>query len=125
MARKSYATLIVSVICCLLFTGCSPSKYEVIQYLLPTNGTQNSLHIFYHQEDGGAIGNELNIFQNSSPALQEKFQIQLWNYNQKRIKQWTKVLGIKKFPTFLILDKDGIVLQTQDIEEAKKYLTEH
>lgn len=125
MVRKYLVILFSFVIFGLLLAGCNPSKEEVIQNLLPTREAKNAIHVFYFQEDGVKLGNELTLFQNSSPALQEGFQIQLWDYKRERNKQWADVLGIKKFPTYLILNKDGVVLQTQDIEEAKKYLTEN
>ncbi|MCM3631664.1 hypothetical protein M3194_30700 [Paenibacillus glycanilyticus] len=85
-----------------------------------------ALQVFCHQADVMKIGNELNRFQNSSLDLQNGFQVQLLTIDQKKFKKWAHALGIKKFPGYVILNKeDGIVLQTQDIEMAKKYLTEH
>ncbi|WP_054024995.1 hypothetical protein [Bacillus sp. FJAT-28004] len=124
MFRKYFVVLILFGTC-LLLAGCNPSKDEVVQNLLPAKEWKNSLHVFYYQEDVRKLGDELNLFQNSLPDLQKGFQVQLWDYNQERIKQWADALGVKKFPTYLILNKDGVVLQTQDIEKAKKYLTEH
>lgn len=122
---KKYVVILIIFGTCLLLVGCNPSKEEVVQNLIPEKQWEYALHVFYYHEDVGQIGNELTRFQNSSPDLQKEFMIQLWDHYQERNKKWTHALGIKKFPTYLILNKDGIVLQTQDMEIAKKYLAEH
>jgi hypothetical protein len=123
---RKYFVVLILFGTCLLLAGCNPSKDEVVQNLLPTKEWKYALHVFYYQEDVMKIGDELNRFQNSLPDVQKGgFQVQLWEYNQERNKQWADALGVKKFPTYLIFNKDGVVLQTQDIEKAKKYLTEH
>ncbi|MDR6551884.1 hypothetical protein [Paenibacillus qinlingensis] len=124
MFKKNFVILILFGTC-LLLVGCNPSKDEVVQNLIPEKEWEYALHVFYYHEDVRKLGDELNRFQNSSPNLQKGFQVQLWDHDQERNKKWAHALGIKKFPTYLILNKDGIVLQTQDMEMAKKYLTEH
>jgi hypothetical protein len=122
---KKYIVVLILLGTCLLLAGCNPSKDEVVQNLLPTKEWKYAMHVFYYKQDVRKLGDELTLFQNSLPDLQRGFMTQLWDYGQERDKQWAHALGIKKFPTYLILNKEGIVLQTQDIEIVKKYLTEH
>ncbi|RKP54938.1 hypothetical protein D7Z26_06775 [Cohnella endophytica] len=125
---KKYFVIIILFGTCLLLVGCNPSKDEVVQNLMPEKELNYAyaLQVFCYQVDVRKIGDELNRFQNSSPDLQKEFQVQLLAIDQEIIKKWAHALGIKKFPTYLILNKeDGIVLQTKDMEMAKKYLTEH
>ncbi|MCK9861367.1 hypothetical protein [Paenibacillus sp. ATY16] len=111
----------------LLFAGCAVTvnKDKATQRLLPDENWIYTVHVFAGQENYTLIGKELTRFQNSSTDLQKGFRVQFWDVGVENHTKRAIALGLANFPTILIVDKDGIVLETQDIPTIERYLTSH
>lgn len=48
-------------------------------------------------------------------------KLEIFGVKNSKVKD-VKTLQIKEFPTFVVFDKNGVVLQTTDMEEIKKFL---
>ena len=118
---------ILAVITCLfLISGCGgPSKQDVMKYLEPSGKEKYSIHLFYEGNLPMTETNELNIFHNSDPIFLDAInKIRFWNQDLEPYVKWAKVLGIKDFPMYLVMDADGIVLETPYLSKVKEFLTE-
>lgn len=118
---------ILSVITCIfLISGCGgPSRQDVMNHLEPSGQEKYAVHLFYEDTLPMTETNELNIFHNSHPIFLDTInKIQFWNQDIEPYKKWAKVLGIKDFPVYLVMDAEGIVLETPYLSRVKEFLTD-
>lgn len=107
-----------------LLSGCSgPSKEDVMKELVPTGEEKYAIHLFYKNSLPDSETMELNIFLNTTPAITPIQKVQFWDQYQERNVKWAKALGIKEFPMYLVIDADGIVLETPYLSNVKEFLT--
>lgn len=107
-----------------LLSGCSgPSKEDVMKELVPTGEEKYAIHLFYKNSLPDSETMELNIFLNTNPAVTPIQKVQFWDQYQERNVKWAKALGIKEFPMYLVIDADGIVLETPYLSNVKEFLT--
>lgn len=109
-----------------LISGCGgPSRQDVMNHLVPSGQEKYAAHFFYEDSLPMTETNELNIFHNSHPIFLDTInKIQFWNQDIEPYKRWAKVLGIKDFPMYLVMDAEGIVLETPYLSRVKEFLTE-
>lgn len=110
----------------LLLSGCGgPSKEDVMKELVPSGEAKYAIHLFYKNSLPDSETMELNRFHNSIPAITNAIQkVQFWDQYQERNVKWAKALGLKEFPMYLIIDADGIVLETPFLSQVQDFLTQ-
>ncbi|GIP43025.1 hypothetical protein J45TS6_14840 [Paenibacillus sp. J45TS6] len=121
-SKRSF--FILSAITCIFFiSGCGgPSRQDVMKYLEPSGQEKYAVHFFYQDSLPMTETNELNIFHNSHPIFLDTInKIQFWNQDIEPYKRWAKVLGIKDFPKYLVMDAEGIVLETPYLSRVKEF----
>lgn len=123
---RTHCLNLIMCMCLILLSGCGgPSKEAVMKQLSPTGEEKYAIHLFYKHYLPDSEGNEVLIFHNSDPAIQESInKVQFWDVDLERDMKWAKVLGIKEFPMYLVLDQEGVVLETQYLSKVKQFLTE-
>jgi len=124
---KRYLVLIM--LCFVLIIGCS-SEEKIIDEMKPEQNSELPYNLFAYFEEFPGEGEV-----SKDPNFQK--QIQIYNSMNKVIpiekinnfsvqnskSNHIKVFNIEDFPTFIILDKTGVVLQTNDIGEVKEFLS--
>ncbi|MBD7966762.1 hypothetical protein H9647_01675 [Paenibacillus sp. Sa2BVA9] len=124
-SKRSFFILTV-ITCIFLISGCGgPSRQDVMKYLEPSGEGEYAVHFFYEDSLPMTETNELNIFHNSHPIFLDTInKIQFWNQDIEPYEKWAKVLGIKDFPVYLVMDAEGIVLETPYLSRVKEFLKE-
>lgn len=109
-----------------LLSGCSIDKEKVINEMLPDNG-EHSLYVFskfMSPQEKNKLWKDLNEFVNAEET-QKKLDIRKTQFiDVEYAKDYVKALNIKKLPSFVLLNKEGIVLQTNDINQVLNYVHE-
>jgi hypothetical protein len=107
-------------------SGCSIDKEKVIHRMLPDKG-EHSLYVFSNfmsAQEKDKLSKDLLEFVNAKQT-QEKLDIRKTQFvDVEYAKDYVKALNIKKLPTFVLLNKEGIVLQTNDINQVLNYVHE-
>src|SRR6478752_330162 len=94
----------------LIFTGCDPSKSEVLKQVVSNKDGKLTMHIFSDQK----LSLEVNKVQNSEPALLKNIDV-VTIHTEIEKNKWLKVLGLKEErPVILIFDTKKLVFQTND-----------
>ncbi|CAM3404467.1 hypothetical protein PALU110988_20830 [Paenibacillus lupini] len=125
--RKFIFLLVAAVFTLISLSGCSkgPSKADVLKELKPAENEKYAIHLFYKDSLPGSETNEVNLFQNSDPAINKAIvKIQFWDHYQERNRKWAKAIGVNEFPMYVLVDADGIVLMTPYWSQLKEFLTE-
>lgn len=125
--RKFIFALVAAVFILISLSSCSrgPSKADVLKELKPAENEKYAIHLFYKDSLPDSEAYELNLFQNSDPALIKSIvKVQFWDHYQERNRKWAKAIGLKEFPMYVLVDADGIVLMTPYLSQLKEYLTE-
>lgn len=109
-----------------VLTGCSgPSKEDVIKQLEPRGDERYAIHLFYRDNLPDSETTELNVFHNSDPDITEAItKVQFWDQEQDRNAEWAKALGIREFPAYLVIDAEGIALETPFLSRVKQFVSE-
>lgn len=107
----------------IIFSGCSnETSKEFIEELKPQH-SKYKLHLF--NADGASYSNEMNevqIFINSSPVFQDNItEMSGHDYNE-RLNKKLKKLGIKTYPKYVLMNKDGIVCISPYLSEIKAFI---
>lgn len=119
--------LILAVITSILIiSGCGgPSRQEVLEYLAPSGNEKYAIHLFYRGSLPMTDTDELNVFMSSNPPIQDAInRVQFWASDHDPHVKWAKVLAIKDFPMYLVMDTEGIVFETPYLSRLKEFLTE-
>lgn len=111
-----------------LLSGCSIDKEKVINEMLPEEGKgKHSLYVFSEFMSAQVKDNlskDLLKFVNAEET-QKKLDIRKTQFvDVEYAKDYVKALNIKKLPLFVLLNKEGIVLQTNDINQVLNYVHE-
>jgi hypothetical protein len=111
-----------------LLSGCSFDKEKVINGMIPDEG-EHSLYVFSKfksAQEKDKLSKDLLEFVNAEQT-QKKLDIrktQFINVEDENAKDYIKALNIKELPSFVLLNKEGIVLQTNDINQVLNYVHE-
>lgn len=125
LSSKNCLYILAVITALFLLSGCGgPSKEDVMKELVPTGEEKYAIHLFYKNSLPDSETMELNIFHNSNPAITNAIRkVQFWDQYQERNVKWAKALAIKEFPMYLVIDADGIVLETPFLSNVKEFLT--
>ncbi|MDQ6420399.1 hypothetical protein RB620_13220 [Paenibacillus sp. LHD-117] len=126
MKRNVFVLFIVIGIMASLVSGCKgPTEEEVMKELKPAETERFAVHLFYRNNLPQSETTELNIFHNSNPDITKAIvKIQFWDQEQERNIQWAEAIGVKQFPMYVIIDANGIVLETPFLSQVKEFLGE-
>lgn len=109
-----------------LLNGCSIDKEKVINEMLPEEG-EHSLYVFskfMSSQVKDKLSKDLLEFVNAEET-QKKLDIRKTQFvDVEYAKDYVKALNIKKLPLFVLLNKERIVLQTNDINQVLNYVHE-
>ncbi|MUG67972.1 hypothetical protein GNP94_18455 [Paenibacillus campinasensis] len=104
-----------------LTVGCSSSNREAaMDYFLSDSSDTYVIHLFY--EERTPLDMELLDYMNSSDELLTVIKgIQVYDVTRVDNEKRAKKIKVRKFPTMLVTNDKGIVVDTQDIEEVKAF----
>ncbi|MGZ9583066.1 hypothetical protein [Paenibacillus marinisediminis] len=125
MSLFSKSCLLILVITALfLLSSCSgQSKEDVMKELVPTE-EKYAIHLFHKNGVPESETMELLNFLNSNSASTNAIRkVQFWDQSQERNIKWAKALEIKEFPMYLVIDANGIVLETPFLSHVKEFLS--
>ncbi|WP_314591125.1 hypothetical protein [Paenibacillus terrigena] len=107
-----------------LVSGCGgPTKEDVMKELKPAETEKYAIHLFYKNNLPDSETTELNIFHNSNPEFTKAIiKVQFWDQEQERNIKWAAAIGVKEFPMYVIVDTNGIVLETPFLSQVKEFL---
>ncbi|MFF2890169.1 hypothetical protein [Paenibacillus sp. NPDC057967] len=123
--KLSRMMLVMTMVMGLVLSGCSGyKKGEVLEELKPREAGTYAIHLFYEGVLPDSETTELNIFYNSTSELLKTMTIvQFWDQVQDRNVKWAKAIGVKQFPMYVVMDHDGIVLETPYLSQVEAFLT--
>ncbi|BBH21966.1 hypothetical protein Back11_33110 [Paenibacillus baekrokdamisoli] len=102
----------------LFFSGCGPSKTDVLEKLVSKKENQLKMQIFSASKDWDF---EVNKVHNSEPTLLKYIQ-QVTIHSENDKLQWLKILGLdEKSPVILIFDTEKMVFHTNDPEKLREF----
>jgi hypothetical protein len=102
----------------LFFSGCGPSKTDVLEKLVSKKENQLKMQIFSASQDWDF---EVNKVYNSEPTLLKYIQ-QVTIHSENDKLQWLKILGLEeKRPVILIFDTEKMVFHTNDPEKLREF----
>src|ERR1700730_2078752 len=102
----------------LFFSGCGPSKTDVVEKLVSKKENQLKMQIFSASQDWDF---EVNKVYNSEPTLLKYIQ-QVTIHSENDKLQWLKILGLEeKRPVILIFDTEKMVFHTNDPEKLREF----
>ncbi|MCR8656873.1 hypothetical protein [Paenibacillus endoradicis] len=91
--------------------------------LKPAETEKYVIHLFYKNYLPDSETTELNTFHNFNPEFtKEIIKVQFWDQEQKRDSKWAAAIGVKEFPMYVIVDINGIVLETPFLSQVKEFL---
>ncbi|CAM4462862.1 alkyl hydroperoxide reductase subunit AhpC [Paenibacillus endophyticus] len=124
MKLKYLALLTLVMIIGSLVSGCGgPTKEEVMKELKPSETEKYAIHLFYKNDLPDSETTELNLFHNSNPEItKEIIKVQFWDQEQESNMDWAAAIGVKEFPMYVIVDINGIALETPFLSQVKEYL---
>jgi hypothetical protein len=123
---------IIIVILFFVLSGCSSEK-EIITDLKPTKEDNYSMFVYFNFPNGefpvspserGEVEKGFEYQYEIYDTMNEKLaleKLEIFGVRNSKVKD-VQVFKIKEFPTFIVFDKNGVVLQTTDMEEIKKFL---
>jgi hypothetical protein len=106
------------VLFALLFSGCEPSKTEVLENLVSKSKDQLAMHIFSDDD----FSYEVNKVYNGEPMLLKHIQQVAIHTENDKLK-WLKALGLKETrPIILIFDTEKLLYQTSEPEGLSEFV---
>ena len=116
---RLFILLVFFLVC--LITGCTLTAQDVIdEFKVPENSDHklNIVVLIESSDSVYAVNKQLVAILDRFRGIVQSYPMR--SMQDQEVREKAKVLGINTFPTYLLLDRKGIVIQTDDVNEFVK-----